>query len=143
MILGGFVVFLCGYTKKNNKAVKNDKNYEIWRTVKGYEGYFLISNTGKLKVLQRQTLIGKKRKVSRILETYIKTSYYLVNNIAYYQVNLYGKRLIFNVSKLVATAFLPNPNGFKFVAFVNGNNQDFNVKNLFWSKKGGKAARLT
>lgn len=117
--------------------MKPKKNVEIWQTLQGYEGYFLISNYGKLKVLGREICTGKNKKVRRYLREYVKNTYYIINGVAYYQVSLYGKKLMINISKAVAAAFVPNPNNYKFVRFKNRNIQDFYFKNLIWSKKGG------
>ena len=40
-------------------------------------------------------------------------------------------------SRLVAEAWLPNPDGLKFVRFKDGNPDNINVNNLYWSKTTG------
>lgn len=46
-----------------------------------------------------------------------------------------GERLTLNVSFLVASAFVNNPNDFKDIDYLDGNNNNLNSSNLFWTKK--------
>ena len=41
----------------------------------------------------------------------------------------------FSVCKLVASAFIPNPEKLKYVKHIDGNNSNNNVSNLRWSDK--------
>ena len=40
------------------------------------------------------------------------------------------------VSRLIAKAFVPNPNGYHFVSHINGDNTDNNAANLIWAATG-------
>lgn len=46
-----------------------------------------------------------------------------------------GERLTLNVSFLVASAFVNNPNDFKDVDYLDGNNNNINSSNLYWAQK--------
>mgnify|MGYP002513716939 CR=1 FL=1 len=52
----------------------------------------------------------------------------------YLLVNLYkqGKQTTFYIHRLVATAFVPNPNGYSEVDHINRNPLDNTVENLRW-----------
>ena len=72
---------------------------EVWREIKGYEGLYEVSNLGRIKSLNyRKT--GK--------EWFLKP---ILSNNNYFHVNLYknGKRKPFLIHRLVAEAFLDNP----------------------------------
>lgn len=105
---------------------------EYWKSIKGYEGIYEISNTGKVKSLQREyensgSYSGKiKRK-----EIIIKQN---VNRLGYHVVTLSknGVRKFHIVYRLVAFAFLENPNSFKEVNHKDLNKSNNNVENLEW-----------
>ena len=75
---------------------------EIWKDIKDYEGLSQVSNLGRVKSLGN----GRTYKTSRIRKLY-------KNKYGYLQVQLCkdGKRKWFRVNRLVATAFLDNPEG--------------------------------
>lgn len=72
---------------------------EIWKDIQGYEDLYQISNYGKVRSLPRNTTKGKILKPGKMTNGYL-------------QVVLYkdGKRFQKKVHRLVAEAFLPNPN---------------------------------
>ena len=79
---------------------KNELKKEEWRPVKGYEGLYEVSNFGRVKSLNYNHT-GKEK----ILKPFKRKDGYL-------QVILCrnGKGKMFSVHRLVASAFLPNPN---------------------------------
>lgn len=46
-----------------------------------------------------------------------------------------GEQKIEDLATLVAIAFIPNPGGFTFVDFKDGNPENTNADNLFWTEK--------
>lgn len=91
---------------------------EIWRDVVGYEGKYKVSNKGRVKTFQR--------KIIRIL---------IPKNEEYFSVDLskFGKQKIILVHRLVAKAFIPNPENKPFVNHKDGNKLNNCVENLEWS----------
>lgn len=85
--------------------------------VKGYEGLYKISTNGKVYSL-------KRKKIKRI-DT---------NRHGYERVNLFknGRGKHFLVHRLVAQAFIPNPNNYSFVNHIDGNKLNNDVNNLEW-----------
>ena len=43
---------------------------EIWKDVKGYEGFYQISNTGKVKSLRNNRILKKILKIKMIMKLY-------------------------------------------------------------------------
>jgi len=91
---------------------------EIWKDVKGYEGLYKVSNFGRVKSL--------KYGMERILKTG-KGSYYLT-------VSLYfdNKLKTAKVHRLVAMAFIENPDNKPFVNHLDEDKYNNNVNNLEW-----------
>lgn len=82
---------------------------EIWKDIKGYEGYYQVSNLGNVKSLDR--IVGKGKHKRFIKSQEILKS---MNGYGYLRVGLHknNKQRHFAVHSLVAMAFLNhNPNG--------------------------------
>ena len=78
---------------------------EIWKDVVGYEGLYKISNLGRVLYLKRNNPNVKVKNYNRILNPFL-------NHDGYYTVNLLkdGKGKTGYIARLVAEAFIPNPN---------------------------------
>lgn len=95
---------------------------EEWKDIKGYEGLYQISNLGRVKSLNYN-----KTKQEKILKAgYSKEGYAFVNLCKK------GKNLHITVHKLVATAFIENPNNYTEINHKDENRSNNNVKNLEW-----------
>lgn len=92
---------------------------EIWRDIEGYPNY-QISNMGRVK-----SLGNNKTRKEKILKSGKNEKGYLI-------VNLFkeGKGKSFKVHRLVATAFLPNPNNLPQVNHKDENKTNNRVDNL-------------
>ncbi len=88
---------------------------EDWRRIDEYENYF-VSSMGRVM----------NTKTNKVLKPW--------SNGFHYQVRLYINSNSKDpyVHKLVAHAFLENPNNYKFVDHINRDSYDNNVQNLRW-----------
>ena len=94
---------------------------EIWKDIKGYKGKYLISNTGKVKSLNYNNT-----KKSKLLKQ---------NNInGYNTICLWknSKSKCCRVNRLVAEAFIPNPNNLPEVNHKDENKVNNSAENLEW-----------
>lgn len=104
---------------------------EIWKDIKGYEGFYQVSTLGNVRSL----VFNKHRNYYR-KEYKVRLLYPKKNNMGYFYVNLYPrngkgcKRYL--VHRLVATAFIENIYNKPFVDHINTNPADNRVENLRW-----------
>jgi len=91
-----------------------------------------VSNTGNVRSVDRQVSTNIKFNTSRIIKG--KTLNMNLKHTGYYSVDLCknGKVKTESVHRLVAIAFIPNPNSSKVVNHINGIKTDNRVENLEW-----------
>ena len=105
------------------------QNNEIWKDIPGYENLYQVSNLGRIKRLYKR--YGKCRK-------YIKYEPYIINgsvNDKGYKcviLSINNKHKTYKVHRLVAEAFIPNPNNLLQVNHKDENKLNNNVDNLEW-----------
>ena len=105
---------------------------EIWKDISGYEGIYQVSNFGNIKSLERYfPSKNPKTPIAHVNEKILKLS---ANKKGYLSANLYknGKMKNIQVHRLVAQAFIPNPNDFPQVNHKDENPSNNNVNNLEW-----------
>ena len=101
---------------------------EVWKDVKGYEEIYQVSNTGKVRSLDRISAQG-----ARIKGTMLKFGISRSGK-GYYQVNLCknGKTKMFLVHRLVASEFIENENQYPCINHMDENMYNNNADNLEW-----------
>ena len=104
---------------------------EIWKDIKDYEGYYKISNRGRIK---RLDVIDKNPKYNgnRIIKGGLRKSTVQKNGYKSVMLTKEGKSKRFLVHRLVAEAFIPNPDNLSIVNHINGNKTDNYYLNLEW-----------
>lgn len=106
---------------------------EIWKPIVGYEGAYEISSLGRVKSLSRILPLNRFGGTCRhIKERIIKQ---IADKFGYCRVGLFKdkKAKILPVHRLVAFAFLENPDNKETVNHKNGNPSDNSLMNLEWS----------
>lgn len=97
---------------------------EEWRPVLGFEQDYEVSNQGRIRSHRK----GRVRILKPILEKWN----------GYFTVSLFdadGRMHKVKVHRLVAIAFIPNPQGYSCVNHKDENKTNNNVENLEWCSK--------
>ena len=121
----------------NEEFIKNISfEGEEWRDVVGFEGLYMVSSFGRVISLKRevrnthcsyrvvgQHILTPNKNTSR--PKYIRHSYHLYKNKR--------NRKSITAHRIVATAFIPNPNNYPDIDHIDGNPLNNNVHNLRWN----------
>ena len=103
---------------------------EIWKDIEKYEGLYQVSNMGRVKSLERFRK-GKHNSLvfanEKILKGKIDKDGYLE-----YTLSKDGKLKSYRAHRLVAKAFIPNPNNYPIINHINKIKDDNRAKNLEW-----------
>ena len=91
---------------------------EAWKDIRGFEGLYRVSNTGKVYSVRRNIILKPK-----------------TDRYGYYVVGMWkGKsKHHTTVHRLVADAFIDNPNGYNVVNHLDCDKKNNNVSNLEWT----------
>lgn len=103
---------------------------ENWKDIDGYEGYYQVSDMGKVRGLDR--LVNKingrteNRRGKTLAQISDQDEYQIVS------LNKEGSGRLFKVHRLVASAFIPNPFHLPEVNHKKGNKKDNRAWELEW-----------
>ena len=102
---------------------------EIWKDIENYEGCYQVSNLGRVRSLTRKvkTFNGFRTTKGQLLKP-------LKTNTNYYRVDLKRnqKDKYISIHRLVAQAFIPNPNNYPVINHIDGDTSNNAVTNLEW-----------
>lgn len=103
---------------------------ELWKDIAGFEGYYQISTLGNVRSLDRMIKNGENS--TYLLRGEMKSL--ILKDTGYLHVGLYKdkKRKSKTIHRLVAEAFIPNPNHLKVVNHIDGNKLNNVYTNLEW-----------
>lgn len=106
---------------------------EIWKDIEDYEGLYQISNCGRVKSIDhmREQLHLYGRMVNTNYKGKILKPH---NSRGYLRVRLFDRNKSKNISihRLVAEAFIPNPNNYPQINHKDEDKTNNNVDNLEW-----------
>lgn len=102
---------------------------EVWKPIVGYEGFYEVSNLGRVKSVERivENNGGQQRRKERIMRLRI-------GRLGYLNVTLCRESAtrVFSVHRLVAQAFIPNPENKPYVDHIDTDPSNNNADNLRW-----------
>lgn len=103
---------------------------EIWKTISGYEGCYEISNFGKIRSIERD--VNRNNHTIHI-KGKIKKPH--IGGSGYYYTVLCkeGKCKLELVHRLLANAFIPNPENKPEIDHINADRSDYRLENLRWA----------
>ena len=110
---------------------------ERWKDIEGFEGYYQVSDMGRVRSLDRvvtTTRHGKPLSMTtkgRILRAPVTRDGYVS-----IQLFKHSKYYTFRVHRLVAKAFIDNEDNLPEINHIDGNKQNNRVENLEWCTRG-------
>lgn len=99
---------------------------EIWKDIEEYEGLYQISNLGRVKSFGKQTGFYTRKHELILKDNIDKDGYHLTTLIKK------RTRQHLRIHRLVAEAFIPNPEDKPQVNHKDGNKDNNSVENLEW-----------
>ena len=102
---------------------------EVWKDIEGYEGIYEVSDLGRVRSLPRMLTDSKGRRhpvPMKILKMHDRKGYDSVT------LQDMGRKTIMSVHRLVAMAFIPNPDNLPVINHRDENPKNNQVSNLEW-----------
>ena len=112
---------------------------EIWKDIKGYEGYYQVSNLGRVQSLNRTVKVKTKAGeferffTGKVLISSLRKGY---PRIILSKNSIHKHK---SIHRLVAEHFIENPNNLEQVNHIDCNKENNNVNNLEWVTHVGNA----
>lgn len=107
----------------------------LWKEIAGYEGMYLISDNGEVVSLPRTVKSGEKtiHRKAKPIKAHLRGR----EKLKYEAVTLSkdGQRKSYSVHRLVANAFLPNPENLPEINHKDENPLNNKVENLEWCSR--------
>lgn len=103
---------------------------EIWKTIKGYEGIYEVSNLGRVRSLDRtyKLINGYPQTIKGRIMSQFNTK----DGYKGIRLRTRTDRKSFKVHRLVAQVFIPNPENYPFVNHKDEDKHNNHVDNLEW-----------
>ena len=98
---------------------------EVWKSIKGFEGIYEVSNFGRVRSIDRIDCSGRHLK-AKVISSKSKCNYITCVLMKC------GNRYTYRIHRLVAEAFIPNPLNLPVVNHIDGNKKNNHASNLEW-----------
>ena len=111
-------------------TLKQKSMDEIWKDIKGYEGFYQVSNLGRVRSLDCVIIRVNGRTMTRkgaLISHKINTQGYPTVRL-----HIKGKYQNIPLHRLIAEAFIPNPENKPCVDHINTIRIDYSIDNLRW-----------
>jgi hypothetical protein len=113
-------------------------NQEIWKDIKSYKGFYQVSSLGRVRSLDRVQMIKNRwnddlmmRKIKgKLLKIAIDSRGYPIVSLS-----KNGTWITKSVHRLVAIAFIPNPENKPEINHISHDPTDNSISNLEWSTR--------
>lgn len=105
---------------------------EIWKPIIGWEGQYEISSFGRCRTVEHVVL--RKDGTQQVVKSRIKAPH---DNRRGYLAYGIGSKKRFYAHRLVAEAFIPNPNGYTEIDHIDTDKSNNRVDNLRWTDRKG------
>ena len=107
---------------------------EIWKDIEGFEGYYQVSNMGRVKSLERIRIANNGKSETAQFPVKEKILSVSKQTQGYSQVSLCknGTQKSYRLNRLVANTFIHNPENKPEVNHIDGNKDNNRVDNLEW-----------
>lgn len=99
---------------------------EIWKDIQGYENMYQVSDLGRIRSLDRVNSLGQNIK-GKIRKTRMDNRGYPIVRLS-----KEGKYKDLPIHRLVAIAFIPNPDNKETVNHIDGDKINWSIGNLEW-----------
>lgn len=112
---------------------------EEWRPIAGYEGLYEISNLGRVKSLERIVTYTRRERNGRVNEVNQHVKEHIVkqgrrhDGYADVPLSRNGVTTLHVVHRLIAQAWIPNPNNYRTVNHIDGDPSNNSLSNLEWT----------
>lgn len=120
----GYAVALANDKERIEYIINVQKNpipdlpNEEWKVIDD-SSLYMVSNKGRFKSLRRH--------IPKLMKTTIQ-----INGYCYVSTMINGRTKLYRLHRLVALAFLPNPNNYPEINHIDGNTLNNDVSNLEW-----------
>ena len=103
---------------------------EIWKPVNGYEGLYEVSSLGNVRSVEFRNNQMTHKRIKMMTPTDNGHGYMIVGLAGM------GRRRNFYVHRLVAQAFIPNPDNLPAIDHIDHDRSNNQVSNLRWITQG-------
>lgn len=104
---------------------------EVWKPVVGYEGLYEVSNMCRVRTVDHY-VNNRLHNGLKIVRGRIKQQYYQKDGRPAVELSRYGINRRFPTYRLVAMAFIPNPNNLPEINHIDENPANNSIDNLEW-----------